>query len=213
MLPSFAAKFLAARLADFHASHPGVGLSIEASDHLSADGINRGFDLAIRYGPGPYPGVHAEPLVSGGKMVAVCAPHMIEEATKALEGPIQANAPLIHTSRPEGADPDTSASWPSWFKTHGIPLAGSLDCYPSFSNAHLAIDAAIAGQGILLAPYFLLADDLTAGRLALASDKSMTDPSTLWLVRPIERRAKSAVQGFIDWLTLRLSTALGVSGQ
>lgn len=209
VLPSFAAKFLSARLPDFHASHPHIGVNIQATDHLSADGINRVFDLAVRYGPGPYSGVRADPLITGGRIVAVCAPRLINETKKVLEGQISANAQLIHTSRPESADNDACASWQTWFRMHGVAISGSLSSYPSFSNAHLAIDAAIAGQGIALVPYIFVIDDIAAGLLTMAAEQSIPDPSTLWLLRPVERRSKPAVQGFVDWLSTRISIALG----
>src|SRR5690606_35421227 len=61
-MESFAAKWLAPRLHRFHRAFPDVRVRIETGNE-HADVVRGGIDVAIRYGPGGYPGVHGERLM------------------------------------------------------------------------------------------------------------------------------------------------------
>src|SRR4029450_4747670 len=61
-------------------------------------------------------------------------------------------------------DEDDGGAWQHWFAAAGIADA-DVSRGPRILESGLAIDAAIAGQGIALADDFLIADDLAHGRL------------------------------------------------
>ncbi|MBV8336113.1 MAG: LysR family transcriptional regulator, partial [Alphaproteobacteria bacterium] len=54
--PSFAAKWLVLRLHRFQEQHAEIDVRISATDEI-VDLANGGFDTAIRYGTGKYPGL------------------------------------------------------------------------------------------------------------------------------------------------------------
>jgi LysR family glycine cleavage system transcriptional activator len=58
---AFMARWLAPRVAHFRRTYPDIDLELHASDQAVDLGSDAA-DIAIRYGRGPYPGMHAEPL-------------------------------------------------------------------------------------------------------------------------------------------------------
>ena len=61
-IPSFAAKWLLPRLADFRALHPDIDVRISADDRL-VDFARHDVDLAMRMGNGKWPGVEVIKLM------------------------------------------------------------------------------------------------------------------------------------------------------
>ena len=71
VLPSLAGKWLAPRLPDFEARHPQWQVRLDVSDGLT-DFTSGQVDIALRYGPGKYAGLHARRWMSG-QLFAVCS--------------------------------------------------------------------------------------------------------------------------------------------
>ncbi len=150
--PSITSKWLVPRLPAFTAAHPQLELNILASDAL-ANFQSDGVDIAIRQGRPPFgPGLTAD-LLFEQEIVAICAP--------ALRPAVSAEAELAHLPLLR----DGHDLWPEFFERalgRAMPLTiRSM----RFNQTALAIDAAIAGQGVALASRFLIEPDLAAGRL------------------------------------------------
>jgi LysR family glycine cleavage system transcriptional activator len=62
-LESFSESWLVPRLADFEHAHPDIELEIEAT-FRHADFARDPVDVAIRFGRGPWEGLHSEPIVA-----------------------------------------------------------------------------------------------------------------------------------------------------
>lgn len=150
--PTLAAKWLLPRLPRFAERHPGVELRVLASERVSrfhAEGV----DLSIRYGQPPFgPGLHVERLLEN-ILIAVGSPALVG-AAGALTPKRLVKLPLIH---------DAHGSWPAFFAQAGLPVPPPGGT--RFNQIGLAIDAAIAGQGLALASPFFVATDIAAGRL------------------------------------------------
>jgi LysR family glycine cleavage system transcriptional activator len=73
--PSFAENWLAPRISTFWASHPDIGLEIVPGIQ-SVDLRRDGFDIALRYGSGGWPGVEHEPLIDARHTI-VAAPGVV----------------------------------------------------------------------------------------------------------------------------------------
>jgi LysR family glycine cleavage system transcriptional activator len=150
---AFASRWLLQRLARFAASHPDIALHLHTSDE-PVDLQGGAAQLAIRYGPGSYPGLNCVPLLPS-RFAPVCAPSLDVRGFGQL-----AQVPLIGFEwfRREAATPD----WPLWFERAGCaPLPRQLH----FSDEVHAIQAAIAGQGVALINLALVADELRTGLL------------------------------------------------
>jgi DNA-binding transcriptional LysR family regulator len=150
--PIFASRWLIHRIDRFSAAHPDISLRIEATTTL-VDLARSDVDLAIRVGPGTWPGVKAEFLLPQ-VMFPVCAPALAE----AIRTPRDlADQPAVV----DGNDPFT---WERWLKAAGFDMPAPKARHV-FSDASLCLDAALAGQGVLLAWPVLASWALKEGRL------------------------------------------------
>lgn len=185
----FAARWLLPRLPRLAAAAPGVDLHLHAADDPVRLGAG-GADLAIRYGPGPYPGLAAERLLPG-RFAPVCAPGL----------PLADAAALVRAPRLRFdwrlRDADTP-DWPRWFRAAGLP-ADAAGAEPAFSDEAHAIQAAVAGQGVALASLVLVADALEEGLLRMPSGPVL-DGHDFHLLTAPDATAGSPAQAVRDWL-------------
>lgn len=147
---AFASRWLLPRLVR---AQPGIALHLHTSDE-PVDLHGGAAQLAIRYGPGRYPGLESTPLLPS-RFAPVCAPGMRVQDTDDL-----ARVPLIGFEwfRRDAATPD----WPLWFERAGVaPQPRQVH----FSDEVHAIQAAIAGQGVALVNLALVEDELRGGLL------------------------------------------------
>ena len=169
MSPNFANKWLVPRLGDFTAAHPEIDLRISASRHHT-DFASDGIDLAIRHGTGDWPHLRVERLCPE-IIFPVCSPSLLTPwALLSKPGDLHRHT-LLH-------DRDRDR-WRQWLITFGVsPEPATLG--PVFSDTSLAIDAAVAGQGIALARSALAVHDLAAGRLARPLGESIPAAFAYW---------------------------------
>lgn len=194
--PSFASKWLVPRLSRFQELHPDTEIRVSA-DMAMVDFAGSDCDLAIRYGPGGYEGLHHERLMSES-VVVVCSPRLLERHG-ALRAPGDlVGAPLIHDDAPE-RDP-SCPTWAMWFAARGLRHA-EAERGLRFNQSSLAIEAAAAGKGLALAKRQLAQRDITEG--AVVAPLEETDAPVgfaYWLVWPRGRRFEPAQLAFLEWL-------------
>src|SRR6266850_6140370 len=144
--PSIAAKWLVLRLHNFQAQHPDIDVRISTSDDL-VDLTKGDFDIAIRYGTGRYPGLEVE-LLLRNEVFPACSPKLLEAGPPLRTPDDLRHHALIHD---QAVDRDPLApTWAMWLKAagvDGIPATSGL----TFSVGYMALDAAIAGHGVVLA--------------------------------------------------------------
>lgn len=200
-MESFAAKWLAPRLHRFHHGFPDLRVRIETGDgHV--DFARDGADVAIRYGPGNYPGVQAERLLEAPAF-PVCTPSLAGDREHPLTTPDDLrHHTLLHDDSP--ARRHGVPDWPAWLAGSGArrvnPRPG-----PVFASNYLAQEAAIAGHGIALGLAPLVEEDLQGGRLLRPFDHVAGNAYAFWLVRPRDT-ARPALDAFCAWLRREAAT-------
>ena len=81
-----------------------------------------------------------------------------------------------------------------------VPIRGNFQA----SNGDALVAAALAGQGLIYLPTFLLGDDLRAGRLvALTLEQPAMELPGVFAVYASNRRPPAKVRAFIDFLVQR----------
>jgi LysR family transcriptional regulator, glycine cleavage system transcriptional activator len=187
VLPAFATHWLIPRLADFQAAHPDIEVNIRAGQAL-VDFTRDDVDLAVRYGPGTWPGLTATRLMEE-HVFPVCSPGFAGgRLPRTLAG--LARAPLLHSP---------TQPWDEWFHALGAtPPARHRG--PSFSEAELLLRAALDGLGVALARSVLARPDLEAGRLVRPVPHSVPAAFAYYLVRPEDVPMSPPLQAFHDWL-------------
>ena len=70
----------------------------------------------------------------------------------------------------------------------------------NFSQTSLALDAALAGQGVALASDLFVEDELAAGRLCRPFDETIKSEFGYFIVMPRARQDADYVRRMRDWL-------------
>lgn len=196
--PVFAAKWLVPRLVRFTAAHPGLRVRIDASVDLVDLGLGD-VDVAIRVGRGDWPGLRSE-LLLRHHVFPVCSPALAEGLASPRD---LGRVPAI---RDGGVA--VLVEWGDWLASCGLDEA-VLSPGPVFSDASLCLDAAIAGQGIMLAWELLAADALADGRLVAPFPDRMESGRGYWLATAADRRPDARIRAFADWLRTEIATSVG----
>lgn len=189
---SFAARWLVPRLHNFNALHPDIQVLVAASD-TPVDLERDRYDVAIRFGRGPYPGFTVKKLVSLF-LFPVCSPRLLEETplqTPSDLGKVQ----LLRDVHLAQGEPD----WPDWLAAAGAPLV-DWSRAQQFSNVYLAIEAAMAGRGVALAEAALVQDELASGRLVKPFDIELLSSYSQWILTLPEKADRPDIRRFRNWL-------------
>ena len=189
LLPSFAALWLVPRLGAFRARCPDVDVRISATPKL-ADLERDDVDVAVRCGLGSYPGLHVEHLLAED-LFPVCSPRLLKGPV-----PLQKPADLAHHTL---LHDETRTEWSLWLQAIGFP---DLDATrgPSFSLWELALQAAVAGQGVALGRSALVAQYLAGGQLVRPFRISTPSQFGYYVVCLPERAEEPKIKAFRTWL-------------
>lgn len=205
--PGFTAKWLVPRLHRFLAANPELDVRVSASLTLasfSGDGV----DVAIRNSAGPFPGLWSQRLVAI-ETLPIVSPRLIEKYGP-LETPDDlARFPIIHDDslgRMFGLP-----TWMDWLRAANaehVDIGRGLH----FSSADHAIEAALEGAGVLLAPKVLAADDVRLGRLVFPFELSLRSDRSFHIVCPEGHETRPKISAFCSWIideVARLGLASG----
>src|SRR5260221_7541804 len=206
--PNFAARWLVPRLARFTSSNPNLELHVVSrQDMVDGRGTVAEF-LAdthtredapvamVRFGSGDYPGMRVDKVYSA-VYVPACSPRLLTGEHPLRKPDDLRHHTLLHddTVIDEGARP----SWNDWLQSVGVT---DIDATrgPHFSDAALALDAAIEGMGVTLAMKPLLRTDIEAKRLVVPFDITAQTSYAYFLVTPEADAGKRPVASFRKWL-------------
>ena len=190
--PIFAAKWLIPRLGAFQALHPRIDVRISVTNSL-ADLEDDGIDAAVRGGLGSYPRLVADRLFSES-LVPMCSPALARGAH-----PLEHPEDLRHHVLLHFDWPAFEAGWDLWLRTMGVegvdPAPG-----PRFTQADHAMEAAIAGIGVVLGFRAVAQDDLDAKRLVIPFERPLHLEIAYHLVYPERAAERPKFAAFRDWL-------------
>jgi LysR family glycine cleavage system transcriptional activator len=182
LLASFATLWLAPRLAGFLNRYPHIQVELLPAIQL-ANVAAAEVDLAIRYGKGDWPDVHATRLMPE-VISPVCSP-----AFKA--GQLHNGALLMATShRP--------FEWTDWCAHYHV----DLEHHPRvmLHDYNIVVEAAVAGQGIAMGRHRLIERKLQEGSLVEAFDRPPYHSEIgYWLIAP-KGPTSDAAECFSQWL-------------
>lgn len=187
MLASFLQKWLLPRLPDLRAKHPDVELRIHTARE-QVDFSRSDFHAAVRLGAGTYKGLHSEKIMDEW-LVAVASPELLERHGSLDAGRSTEGFPLL-----QGAD----EPWVHWLDANGgkpAPIRGSV-----LDDSVSVLTAAEQGLGFALVRWSLAANELLAGRLKLASPKSLPYRWSYYFVCPTHYLEMPKIALFRDWL-------------
>jgi LysR family transcriptional regulator, glycine cleavage system transcriptional activator len=197
--PAFASRWMVPRLSRFFGHHPEILLRIDASTRI-VDLDRSDIDLAIRMGDGNWPNVKAELLI---------AQEIFPVAAPAIAAKLRAIEDLTKVSAL--SDSNTMFSWERWFEGAGMkPVAPRPGA--TFTDPILCLEAAIAGQGVMLAWQLLAADALADGRLVAPFGARAASDLGYYLVTPASGQDSRKVAAFRRWVKEEIAATMAKFG-
>ena len=190
---SFGVREIAPLLPELAHQHPSLTIDLGLNDRF-INLIEEGWDVAVRIGHLADSSLVARRIAPCRTVVCAAPSYLAANGTPRTVSELATHNCLGYTlSRMVG--------WERWcFGIDGkvaVPVTGNL----RVNNGDALVSAAIAGQGVIYLPTFLVSAELKAGRLvALALDHPPVELGGIFVVYPSDRRPPAKVRAFIDFL-------------
>ena len=197
-LHSFAATWLVPRLVRFRERHPEIDIRIATSDEVT-DFVADDVDIAIRYGPGDWPGLHVTRLMRE-EFFPVCSPGLLQGGP-----PLERPADLRHYTL---LHDDMREDWSKWLLAAGVDDVDAKGG-AAYSHSNLLVQAAVSGAGVILGRSVLVADALADGSLVRPFDISLPTNYAYYVVAPEAMVERPKVAAFRAWLLAEAARAAG----
>ncbi|WP_018859632.1 LysR substrate-binding domain-containing protein [Rhizobium sp. 42MFCr.1] len=193
--PVFAARWLVYRLDRFAERHPEISLRMDATTRLVNPALCD-VDVGIRVGNGQWPDVKAELLLLQ-QVFPVCSP--------AMAARLHEHADIL--SLPAVIDGRAMFTWEVWMREAGLSGA-TLETRHVFNDASLCLDAAIAGQGVMLAWQTLADFALQQGQLVAPFGIRAKTGFGHYFVTAEGAREPKKVKDFKAWIREEMASTL-----
>jgi LysR family glycine cleavage system transcriptional activator len=192
--PSFAARWLIPRIEGFRMAHPDVDLRLDTTDRL-ADLARENIAVGVRYGAGRYPGLEST-LLMAETVFPLCSPSLAKRVGLREPDDLR-HFKLIHDTTMEMHA--SFPTWATWLKAAG---ARKVDARPGLriNSSIMALQAAIEGQGVVLARSVISAGDLREGRLVRPLETACSTNFSYYLVYPSSVSLSRPASAFCHWL-------------
>ncbi|MGI9351451.1 MAG: LysR substrate-binding domain-containing protein [Rhizobiaceae bacterium] len=197
---SFATAWLVPKLDRFRVKYPQISVLIDSNQQI-ADLAKGQADIAIRYGVNTGGDYFVHRLFDD-EIFPACSPAMANGPPKIENLDDLNQVPLIHwdMSQIEWARATKKwFMWDKWLSHIGVKKLRT-DGGLYFSDYGLAVQAAIAGQGVILASWPILREPIESGLLVCPfKERVKTDIGyDLVTVPPMQQRTE--VKAFVDWI-------------
>ncbi|MEM9973094.1 MAG: transcriptional regulator GcvA [Pseudomonadota bacterium] len=189
--PALTAKWLAPRIFGFASAHPEIELRFSASLRIM-DFDRDEIDVAIRFGLGDDAGLFSTPVIREW-----VTPMMAPELAARFPTPeALREATLLHQDDTHFLKPPIT--WAAWFRAAG--LGAAPEAGPRFSQADHALDAAMAGAGVVMGRISLGAAALMAGQLVAPFALSLSTDAHYRFVCPQGAQTRPQIAAFLAWI-------------
>lgn len=190
---SFAALWLVPRLGRFYQAYPQYQLRLLAQAETIDLLQDASVDVAIRYSSRRYPALHAACALQESFGV-YGAPAVVAQAHRAGR-----TKPALVTVRWRDSALYEDG-WRDWCEAAGLPGWRKPASVHAYTEEHYALQAAIAGQGLVLASSVMVSDSVKAGTLVpLRPQVSVAGSAYTALCAP-GRERHPPVKAFLAWL-------------
>jgi DNA-binding transcriptional LysR family regulator len=194
---SFASTWLIPQLEAFQRKHSDIDIRVDASDaFINLD--NNDMDLALRYGT--YEQMPKGAIRLFDEVISPMASPWLLKSQPAL----QTAADLSKLTLIELSDVTTNQTnwltWEGWMRQHQAKIKPTAR-WLRFNYAYQTVQAALSGQGVVLARLPMVAESLKNGDLVeLLPSTRLTSPLAYWLVARSGSLDRPEVLAFSNWL-------------
>ena len=194
--PSFASQWLVPKIYQFSALHTDIDVRIKAID-LDDGFLDDSIDVAVYYGHGTWPGLHATKLLAQ-YLTPMCSPLLLQRGKPLNSLSDLKHHTLLHDS--------TRSAWKNWLHTFQVKNV-NVNQGPIFSHTMLILQAASIGQGIALSDTVLAKPDIDSGRLICPFEERIESKESFYLVCRESQADKSKIKVFTDWMFSQVESA------
>ena len=187
---TMAMRWFLTRLSGFHAHHPDIDVQLSTTDKDWA--FSRGaVDAAFLYVRNKEPGMYYRFLYTG-RMFPVISPKLLDARGGFSSARDLITYPLLSVY--------TSADdWSIYLEAAGVPEPPVLNSV-SYDTYIVALEAAVAGEGVAMAEMPFVRADLEAGRLVKPFDLVVDRPGDWYFACEIGRENEPRIKQFEQWL-------------
>jgi len=196
---SFASLMLVPRLAHFSEKHPDIDIRIDAVDEVR-DLENDNIDVAIRYCRNDQAPREAVMLLDE-QLTPALSPALLQRI-----GPLRKPRDLARTTflvQDHHLPYDEFHSWERWFAQMGQAAPRDAPTL-SLNFTYQAVEAAVRGQGVMLAPVVYIREHVKRGELVCPFPMRMDSPHGYYMIVNRNSANQPHVAAFTRWLTEQL---------
>ncbi|OBW94690.1 transcriptional regulator GcvA [Gallibacterium salpingitidis] len=185
---TFGMQWLVPQLSEFNRLYPDIDVRINGVDHDEGL-LTREVDIAVYYGKGDWKGLTVERLKEA-RLLILAAPSLLQRQPILQPDDLRQHT-LLHVHNRDNWQRALNA-----LQLDGIDLQHN----PVFSHTFMALQAAIHGQGIVLANELLAQKEITQGNLQEVLNLQLKDPKSFYVVYHSDRENDQKIKAFRDWL-------------
>lgn len=185
---TFGMQWLVPKLSEFNQQYPDIEVRLKGEDQDEVT-LNNEIDIAIYYGKGNWDGLQAEKLADAN-LLLLASPKLLQQQPVTQEKDLLAHT-LIHIHTRD-----------NWRNMAQLLKIEDLDIQhgPLFSHTFMALQAAVHGQGIVLANKILAQHEIDNGNLQVVLDESLPDPKSFYVVNHLNRSNNEQINLFRQWI-------------
>lgn len=184
-------------IADYARRYPQVRLNLSLSDR-KADLVDQGYDVAIRIGKLPESGLIARKLGTVHSVVVGAPGYLERHGEPKLPTELAQHVCLTYSL----------ASFGDEWRLQGPEGVVSVRCAGAVKadNGDILRLAAVAGSGLIFQPWFIVEEDVLAGRLKRVLGDYTSEELGIYAVYPSRRYLSAKVRTFVDFVVEQLET-------
>lgn len=211
--PSFAASWLVPRLERFKQANPGIEVLIDSTPQM----VDLEFgvaDVGIRFGVQNHGGLTSYRLFDE-ELCAFCSPRLAEGPPNITELEHLEHVTLLRWDLSQFGWAENTRKWNYW--KHWLLEMGAPDVRPGngmrFSDYNLAVQAAVAGQGVIIGSKPILHELIRANLLINPFENGVTTDIGYDLVVNELALERAEVDAFVKWVVAEADASLDPTRQ
>ncbi|ARU64579.1 transcriptional regulator [Histophilus somni] len=185
---TFGMQWLVPKLSEFNQRYPDIEVRLKGVDQDEIP-LSNEIDIAIYYGKGNWVGLQVEKLAEA-KLLILASPKLLAKQ------PVTQATDLYHHNLIHVHTRD------NWRNMANLLQLDKLDIRhgPVFSHTFMALQAAVHGQGIVLANKILAQHEIENGNLQVVLSISLPDPKSFYVVNSLNRTNTEQINAFRQWI-------------
>jgi len=199
--PTLTLHWLVPRLTSFLRLHPDIGIRL--NNRREQNGAwPTGVDMVIRRGASRYGQRQQVPFMRES-ITPMCSPSIAKRLTEGSnldhDGGLTRDALSVLASQTwltADMRPDDWSHWQDYAQVAAPDPVATV----SFDHTYLALEAALDGLGVAMAPRYLMEDELASGRLVAPFPQALAPSEPYVIVYETHREGDRAIAAFSAWL-------------